>query len=102
MASNDFEAMLHRGWAVSPAAMRREANLARLSQARADLPQPARIAFYCECEDDLCSAMVVLNLDEYEARLDNAVVSPAHADRDPRRLIERTERFCTVSDDGGG
>jgi hypothetical protein len=58
------------------------------------------LAFRCECEHPLCSDVVALALDEYAtatASCARAVVTLGHAEVDTRPVVERTDRYCTVS-----
>jgi len=63
-------------------------------------PQTA-LALKCECMHRLCSEVVVLTLEEYEAiTVDpaRAVVAVSHADVDERAVVKRTSRFSVVEE----
>jgi hypothetical protein len=59
--------------------------------------------FLCECQDERCTTMILLTLEEYErARRsgDFFLVAPDHEDRTDGKVISRGERYVLVQKAG--
>ena len=86
---------------LAAAIARADENRALVAEAyKFTTPQTA-LALRCECMHRLCSEVVVLTLEEYEAIAADpaqAVVAVSHGAVDERAIVKRTSRFSLVEE----